>query len=53
MGSNILEGKWQIGVLAYIITFVITFIVVLIVNRIDKNKVTEDIIKSIKNNELN
>lgn len=53
LGSNILEGKWQIGVLAYIITFVITFIVVLIVNRIDKNKVTEDIIKSIKNNELN
>lgn len=53
LGSNILEGKWQIGVLAYIITFVITFIVVLIVNKIDKNKVTEEIIKSIKNNELN
>lgn len=53
LGSNILEGQWKIGVLAYIITFVITFIVILIVNKIDKNKVTEDIIKSIKNNELN
>lgn len=53
LGSNILEGQWKIGVLAYIITFAITFVVILIVNKIDKNKVTEDIIKSIKNNELN
>ncbi|MBQ2938429.1 MAG: TVP38/TMEM64 family protein [Clostridia bacterium] len=51
-GDNILGGEWKIGVLAYVVTFLITFIVVFIVNKIDKNKVTEDIIESIKNNEI-
>ena len=51
-GDNILEGEWKIGILAYVITFLITFIVVFIVNKIDKNKVTGDIIESIKNKEI-
>ncbi len=49
LGDRILEGKWKIGIILYVITFVITFIVVFIVNKLDKNKVTEDVIKSIKN----
>ena len=48
LGDNILAGKWKVGVLAYAITFLITFIVIFIVNKIDKNKVTEDVIKSMK-----
>lgn len=52
-GDNILGGEWKIGILAYIITFVITFLVVFIVNKLDKNKVTEDIIESMKNKEIN
>ena len=53
LGSNILEGKWKIGVFAYIVTFLITIVIILIVNKLDKNKVTKDIIKSIKDNEIN
>lgn len=48
LGDNILAGKWKVGILAYAITFLITFIVIFIVNKIDKNKVTEDVIKSMK-----
>lgn len=47
-GDNILGGKWQVIILAYVITFLITFIVIFIVNKLDKNKVTEDVIKSMK-----
>ena len=47
-GDNIIEGQWKVGILAYAITFLITFIVIVIVNKLDKNKVTEDVIKSIK-----
>ena len=47
-GDNIIEGQWKAGILAYIITFVITFIVIFIVNKLDKNKITKDVIKSIK-----
>lgn len=47
-GDNIIEGQWKIAILAYAITFLITFIVIFIVNKLDKNKVTEDVIKSMK-----
>lgn len=49
VGDNIIEGKWKVAILAYVITFLITFIVIFIVNKLDKNKVTEDVIKSMKN----
>lgn len=48
LGDNILGGKWKVGIIAYAITFLITFIVIFIVNKLDKNKVTEDVIKSMK-----
>ena len=51
-GNKLLEGKWQISILAYVITFVITFIVIYSVNKFDKNKVKEDVIKSVKNKEM-
>ena len=47
-GANIIEGQWKAVILAYIITFAITFIVILIINKLDKNKVTESVIKSMK-----
>lgn len=47
-GANIIEGQWKTGILAYIITFAITFIVIFIINKLDKNKVTESVIKSMK-----
>ena len=51
-GDNILGGELKIGILAYVITFLITFVVIYIVNKLDKYKVTEDIIESMKNKEM-
>lgn len=48
VGDNIIEGQLKTSILAYAITFLITFIIIFIVNKLDKNKVTEDVIKSIK-----
>lgn len=47
-GDNIIEGQWKVSILAYAITFLITFMVIFIVNKLDKNKLTEDVIKSMK-----
>ena len=47
-GNNILEGNWKIGILAYLISFLVTFIILVIIHKFDKNKTTEDIIKSMK-----
>ena len=48
-GDKLLNGKWQISILVYVITFILTFIVIYIVNKCDKRKVTDDVIKTIKN----
>ena len=47
-GANIIEGQWKAGILAYIITFAITFIVIFIIKKLEKNKVTESLIKYMK-----
>ena len=51
-GNKLLQGKWQVSILAYVITFALTFVVIYIVNKFDKNKVTEDVIKTVKNKEM-
>lgn len=51
-GNKLLEGQWKVSILAYVITFAITAIVIFVVNKFDKNKVTEDVIKTIKNKEM-
>ena len=51
-GDKLLEGQWKVIILAYVITFAITAIVIFVVNKFDKNKVTEDVIKTIKNKEM-
>ncbi len=51
-GDKLLEGQWKVSILAYVITFAITAIVIFVVNKFDKNKVTEDVIKTIKNKEM-
>lgn len=47
-GNSLIGGKWKISILAYVITFIITIIIIFIINKLDKNKVTKDIIKSMK-----
>ena len=51
-GDKLLNGQWQISLLAYLITFIITIIVIIIINKLDKNKVAEDVIKTVKNKEI-
>lgn len=48
LGDNLLAGNWKVGVIAYAITFLATFIIIFIVNKLDRNKVTENVIKSMK-----
>ena len=47
-----MQGKWQVGRLGYVIGFALTFVVIYSVNKFDKNKVTEDVIKTVKNKEM-
>ena len=51
-GDKLLNGQWQISLLAYLITIIIKIIVIIIVNKLDKNKVAEDVIKTVKNKEI-
>ncbi len=46
MGDQLIEGKWQVGAVAYGITILITLIVVFIINKIDKRNIAKDIMKS-------
>ncbi|CDB32020.1 uncharacterized conserved protein [Clostridium sp. CAG:575] len=51
-GNSLLGGKWQVSILAYVITFLITFLIIFIINKCDKNKISEEVIESIKNKEI-
>lgn len=51
-GDKLLNGNWQISILVYVITFILTFIVIYMVNKFDKHKVTDDVIKTIKNKDF-
>ena len=51
-GDNLIEGRWIISLIAYIVTFLLTFLFIIIFNRFDKDKITDDVIKSIKEKEL-
>ena len=46
-GDNLLKGNWEFSILVYIITFIISIISVFIVRKLDKNKITEEAIKAI------
>ena len=47
-GNSILDKQWKIVILAYLASFLVTFIILLIIHKFDKNKTTEDIIKTMK-----
>lgn len=51
-GDNLLDGKLMISVMAYLVTFVITIIIIIIVNKCDKNKITKQVIESVKEKEF-
>ena len=48
VGSSLLNGNIKSSILIYIITIILAFAIILIVNKFDKNKVTQEALKSIK-----
>lgn len=47
-GVSLLEGKWQASLLIYGVTFLIVAIVVIIMRKFDKDKITDEAIRTIK-----
>lgn len=47
-GANLAIGNWHISILIYVATFALIGIAMLIINKFDKSKSTEDVLKSIK-----
>lgn len=47
-GANIVNGNFNITILAYVITFVISALFIFLVNKFDKSKITSDAINAIK-----
>lgn len=48
VGSSLLEGNWKFSLIIYGVTFFIVAIVVLIMRKLDKNKITEEAMRTIK-----
>ena len=47
-GANVVNGNFEISVLAYIITFVLSALFIILINKFDKSKITSDAINVIK-----
>ena len=47
-GSNLIVGDWKTSIMIYIFTFMIVGIFAYIINKLDKNKTTENVLKEIK-----
>ncbi len=47
-GSNITDGNWKISIVVYLITFAITALAMFIYDKIDKNKITKEALKVLK-----
>ena len=47
-GANLALGNWHISILVYAATFALVGLAMLIINKFDKTKSTEDLLKSIK-----
>ena len=47
-GENLAVGDWKMGLILYAIIFVLVGIVILVINHFDKDKTTDEILKTIK-----
>ena len=47
-GASLAKGDWKLGLILYAIVLVIVGILIFIINKFDKNKVTEEAIKTIQ-----
>lgn len=52
-GANIIEGKFHMLFIAYLVTFIIVGILIFVINKLDKTKLTQEALNMFKsNNEL-
>ena len=49
-GANLIMGNWKIGAILYAGIFVTVVIILYLINKFDKNKTTEEVLKSISEN---
>ena len=49
-GANLIMGNWKFGVILYAGIFVTVIIMIYFINRFDKNKTAEEVLKSISEN---
>lgn len=47
-GDNLIAGDWHMSILLYAAIFVIVGIIIFVIHKLDKDKTTDDIIKTIK-----
>ena len=47
-GDNLLAGNWKMSLIVYGVTFLIVGIIILCMRKFDKDKVTDEVLKSIK-----
>lgn len=47
-GANLIAGDWKTSIIVYIITFILIGIFIFIINKFDKSKTTENVLKEIK-----
>lgn len=50
-GANLIMGNWKISILLYMIILLLAGIIIFIINKLDKNKTTEKVLKSISKND--
>lgn len=48
VGSNIMKGNLWFSIMVYVVTFIIAAAIIFIVNKVDKNKITQEAIDAIK-----
>ena len=47
-GANLVKGNWKVSLVVYLITFVIIGIIMFVINKLDKDKITEKALETIK-----
>lgn len=45
-GANLAIGDWKMGIILYALVLILVAIIVIVMNRLDKEKVTEDVLKT-------
>ena len=47
-GENFAVGDWKMSIIIYVVVFLIVGIIIFFINRFDKNKTTDEVLKAIK-----